>query len=89
MNQFTEQFSILDLARMVSDLTGIKWSCIPNPRVEMEEHYYNAKHSALKDLGLTPKLLDSESLENMYKMVYGARRRINKDVIMPTVRWKQ
>lgn len=89
MNQFTQQFSILDLARMVSDLTGVEWSCIPNPRVEMEDHYYNAKHSALEDLGLTPQLLDNETLETMYRVVYKERRRINKDVIMPTVRWKR
>ena len=27
---------------------------IPDPRVEAEEHYYNAKHSKLIDLGLKP-----------------------------------
>jgi UDP-sulfoquinovose synthase len=30
---------------------------VPNPRVEAEEHYYNAKHSKLQDLGLEPHLL--------------------------------
>jgi UDP-sulfoquinovose synthase len=31
---------------------------VPNPRVELEEHYYNAKNTNLKDLGLVPHLLE-------------------------------
>ena len=30
---------------------------LANPRIEMEEHYYNATHSRLLDLGLRPHLL--------------------------------
>ena len=29
---------------------------MPDPRVEAEEHYYNAKHSKLLDLGLAAAL---------------------------------
>src|SRR2546426_1686403 len=54
-NQFTEQFSVLDLARMVESAAkklgmagGIDH--IPNPRVEAEHHYLNAKHSKIIDL---------------------------------------
>ena len=36
---------------------------LPDPRVEAEAHYYNAKHSKLTDLGLEPHLL-SDSLVN-------------------------
>src|SRR5271157_3000594 len=56
-NQFTEQFSVLELARMVQtagkklDLE-VQVEHIPDPRVEAEEHYYNAKHSKLIELGL-------------------------------------
>lgn len=31
---------------------------VPNPRVEAEEHYYNAKNTKLQDLGLQPHLLE-------------------------------
>ena len=30
---------------------------VPNPRVELEEHYYNAKCTKLVELGLQPHLL--------------------------------
>ncbi len=47
-NQFTEQFSILQLARMVQTAAKrfglhVTIDHIPDPRVEAEEHYYNAK----------------------------------------------
>src|SRR5260370_5416476 len=65
-NQFTEQFSILDLARMVESAAKklgvtVEIDHIPDPRVEAEKHYYNAKHSKLIDLGLQPHHL-SDSL---------------------------
>ncbi len=30
---------------------------VANPRVELEDHYYNAKNTKLQDLGLKPHLL--------------------------------
>ncbi|MFZ0705535.1 MAG: NAD-dependent epimerase/dehydratase family protein, partial [Candidatus Korobacteraceae bacterium] len=58
-NQFTEQFSVLQLAELVQKAgaeIGLKVEIdhLPDPRVESEEHYYNAKHSRLVDLGLKP-----------------------------------
>src|SRR6201993_1139289 len=54
-NQFTEQFSVLDLAHMVQksgkDLgLSVQIEHLPDPRVELEAHYYNAKHSKLIEL---------------------------------------
>lgn len=48
-NQFTEQFSVNDLARIVTTEgkklgLNVDVVSIPNPRVEAEEHYYNAKY---------------------------------------------
>src|SRR5271154_2898065 len=65
-NQFTEQFSVLELAKMVQAAAWklgmrVKIEHLPTPRVESEEHYYNAKHSQLIDLGLQPHYL-SDSL---------------------------
>ena len=68
-NQFTEQFSVSELASMVRSVSGSEISFINNPRVEQEDHYYNAKHSALPDLGLDPIYLTKDRLEEMYKAV--------------------
>jgi UDP-sulfoquinovose synthase len=69
INQFTESFSINDLAGAVQELTGCEITHLENPRVEQEDHYYNAKHTALEDLGLKPHLLIKETLEDMIRQV--------------------
>src|SRR5713101_7114256 len=45
-NQFTEQFSVLEIARMVETAARelgltVEIDHLPDPRVEAEEHYYN------------------------------------------------
>lgn len=44
-------------------------SSIPNPRVEAEEHYYNAKHSKMEDLGLQPHLLADNMVDSLISFV--------------------
>jgi UDP-sulfoquinovose synthase len=64
-NQFTEQFSVIQLAEKISSVAktmgfrGEINNC-NNPRVEQENHYYNAKNTGLIKLGLSPQLLDDE-----------------------------
>ena len=38
---------------------------VPNPRVEAEEHYYNAKRTKLVDLGLEPHLLNDNLIDSL------------------------
>lgn len=42
---------------------------IPNPRVEAEEHYYNAKCTKLRDLGLEPHLLSDNLIDSLLSFV--------------------
>ena len=92
MNQFTEQFSVLDLAEKVkvsgsrSELK-VEVSHVPNPRMEQEEHYYNAKHSKLADLGLRPNLLTDAVLDAMLATVRGSAGRINTQFFQPRIVW--
>ncbi|HZQ14696.1 MAG TPA: NAD-dependent epimerase/dehydratase family protein [Pseudolabrys sp.] len=93
-NQFTEQFSVMELARRVERVAGArglktKIDHIPNPRVEAEEHYYNAKHSKLQDLGLKPHLLSDEVIGRMFDVVERHKDRIDSDVILPSIKWQQ
>ncbi|CAM8624762.1 WcaG Nucleoside-diphosphate-sugar epimerases [Burkholderiales bacterium] len=93
-NQFTEQFSVGQLAEMVrvsAKNLGINVvvKSIPNPRVELENHYYNAKHSALEGLGLKPILLTEDRLTDMLRTAQTAANRVDPDVIMPVTKWNQ
>ena len=86
-NQFTEQFSVLELAERVKSLTGCKIQHIDNPRTEKEEHYYNAIHTALPKLGLKPHKLNDEALQGMIDYVETHKDNIVEGQIMPTVGW--
>ncbi len=92
-NQFTEQFSIVELAEKVREAgadTGIdvRIEHLDNPRVELEEHYYNAKHTKLLDLGLRPHLLSETLIESMFSIIERYKDRVIPDHIMPSTRWK-
>ena len=94
-NQFTEQFSVQQLAELVAKVRqrhGLKTeiSHLPNPRVEMEEHYYNAKHQHLLDLGLKPHYLADTLLESVIARVESLRDRVDRVLLeVPSVSWKR
>ncbi len=92
-NQFTEQFSVLELARLVQ-VAGRKLGLqvesehLPDPRVEAEEHYYNARNSKLAALGLEPHLLSESLLDSLMNIAIRYRGRINESLFLPQVNWR-
>jgi UDP-sulfoquinovose synthase len=91
-NQFTEQFSVGELADLVHRSAAevgieIEIDHIDNPRVEAEEHYYNPVHSKLLDLGLEPSYLGDELVRSMLKMIERHRDRVIDSAIDPRTRW--
>jgi UDP-sulfoquinovose synthase len=91
-NQFTEQFTVLELAeRVQSAATHLGWEVTiehsRNPRKELEEHYYNARHSKLLDLGLKPTLLNEELIDTMLLKIADQRDRIDPTTLVQNVRW--
>lgn len=86
-NQFTELFSIQELAEKVAKLTGVDIYHPENPRIESEDHYYNPIHTKLEDLGLKPTLLTDDVLEGMLDYARRAKN-VNRWVIDPKVLWK-
>ncbi len=92
-NQFTELFSIRDLALMVQkagQTLGIKVEVqnIDNPRVELEEHYFNAKNTNLLDLGLQPHFLSDALIDSLLNFAIKYRDRIDEKQILPKVKWR-
>ena len=92
-NQFTEQFSVLGLAQMV-EAAGkklglkVKVDHLPDPRVESEEHYFNAKHSKLIELGLKPHLLSDSLLDSLMNIAVQYRDRVDAALMLPRVNWR-
>ena len=92
-NQITERFSIGDLALQVQRVAAqqglsVQIDTIPNPRVEAEEHYYNAVHTKLMDLGLEPHLLDDAEIDRMIAVSLEHQARVDHRLIAPTVNWR-
>jgi UDP-sulfoquinovose synthase len=92
-NQFTEAFSINDLANKVKEAgatIGLKVAInsIENPRVEKEEHYFNAKNTKLIDLGLQPHYLSDSLLDSLLNFATKYQHRVDMNEILPKVKWK-
>jgi len=92
-NQFTEQFSVLELAGMVrvaGERLGLNVVVdhLPDPRVEAEEHYYNAKHTKLTDLGLKPHLLSESLVDSLVNIAMKHRDRVDPALLLPRVNWR-
>ena len=93
-NQFTEQFSVLELAELVQRSgkeVGLEVTIdhLDNPRVEKEQHYYNAKHTKLLDLGLQPHLLSETLVESMFEQIEKQKDRVIRDHILPETTWRR
>lgn len=92
LNQFTEQFSVNELAERIkragSDVgLNVEIKSIDNPRKELEDHYYNAAHSGLMELGLKPHRMTNKVLAEMLEQVIKHKANIDHRKIMPRVKW--
>jgi len=93
-NQFTEQFSVRELAERVKAARAhhgleTKIEHLPNPRSELETHYYNAKHQHLLDLGLVPHKLEDSLIDRVIGLVEHYKKRIRPELFVPRVDWRR
>ena len=92
-NQFTEMFSVNELAERVARVAGtLGFACeiakIENPRFEREEHYYNCVNTNLRSLGLEPTLLSDETIAGLIQLADTYRDRVDLRLIPPRVTWR-
>ena len=93
-NQFTEMFSVGDLALMVKKAgtslgMDVEITNLENPRVEKEDHYFNAKNTNLLDLGLKPHYLSDSLLDSLLNFAVKYQQRVDEGQIMPKVSWRK
>jgi UDP-sulfoquinovose synthase len=97
-NQMTESMSIRQIADTIAEEYpkwsganggGIKIEHVENPRVELYDHYYNVKHTALVELGLKPTLLSTTLIDHLFDVVERYRDRLDTAAVMPTVSWRE
>jgi UDP-sulfoquinovose synthase len=61
---------------------------LPDPRVEAESHYYNARHSRLTDLGLKPHMLSDSLVDSLIGIAVRYRDRIDPALFAPQINWR-
>ena len=91
-NQFTETFSVNELAEKVKaagSTLGLDVAIqqVKNPRIEAEDHYYNPRHTRLVELGLEPNYLDDQTLIQMMEFARKHKDNIKHDAIYQNVKW--
>ncbi len=93
-NQFTEQFSVGELALMVKKAgnamgLNVEINHLDNPRIEREEHYYNAKNTNLLSLGLQPHYFSDSLLDSLLNFAIKYQHRVDPKQILPKVSWRR
>ena len=61
---------------------------VPDPRVELEQHYYSAKHTKLQELGLQPHFLSDALLDSLLNIALEYRERVDESQLLPRVNWR-
>ena len=91
-NQIMETFTVNQLAELTQQAGSelgydVQIKNMANPRVELEEHYYNPSYQGLIELGVDPNYLTKESMRSMFEMVSRYKDQIREEVIFRGVQW--
>jgi UDP-sulfoquinovose synthase len=90
-NQMTQTMSVRQIADTVAAASpeAVTIELLDNPRVELEDHYYNVVHSGLAELGLQPHLLSDTLIESLFEITKRHAHRVRPEAMLPTVQWRK
>jgi UDP-sulfoquinovose synthase len=90
-NQMTQSLSVEQIAKTVAAAYpgDVEVEHLDNPRVELEDHYYNVVHTALPELGLKPHLLSDTLIDSLFGVVEQYQDRIELGAMRPAVQWRR
>jgi UDP-sulfoquinovose synthase len=89
LNQITETHRVLDLAKLVSDITGAEIAHLPNPRVEAEENELVVRNDQFLALGLQPTTLSEGLLAEVKDIASKYAQRADLRKIIARSVWKR
>ncbi len=89
-NQLTQTMSVRELADTVAAASPgpVRIEQIENPRVELEDHYFNVVHTGLEKLGLEAHLLSDTLIESLFEITRRYAHRVRPEAMLPTVQWR-
>lgn len=86
-NQMTETHRIRDLAKLVSDLSGVPIEYHTNPRREADENDLRVSNEKFLNLGLNPITLDEGLLDELVEIARKHKSRIDRTRIPAQSAW--
>jgi UDP-sulfoquinovose synthase len=86
-NQMTETHRVIELAELVSELTGAPIDLVDNPRKEASDNDLAVDNSQLLDLGLRPTRLATDLLREVAEIAERYLHRCDREKIPCRSRW--
>jgi len=89
-NQLTQTMSVLQIAETIAAAfeEPVTISKLDNPRVELEQHYYNVVYTGLTELGLHAHLLSDTLIESLVDITKRYGHRARPEAMLPTIQWR-
>ena len=87
-NQITETHRVCDLAKMVSEMTGVEVAYLPNPRQEADANDLNVCNEQFLALGLQPTRLSEGLLDEITEIATKYRGRADHTKIVARSVWR-
>ena len=87
MNQMTETHRVRDLAKLISELTGVEIANMPNPRKEDAENELDVENKCFIDIGLKPTTLEKGLLLEIKDIAERYKDRCDRTKIVSKSFW--
>lgn len=90
-NQMTESMPVMQIAETVARCWpgNAVIERLDNPRVEIDNPYYNVVHMGLERLGLKPHLLSDELIFSLFDITKRHAHRVRPELLRPAFNWRE